>query len=357
MKSNVSYKVIPNPTDTAESAPYLGSAIPAGSLAFDNILSKMVAAGTHMTVATARYLLDAFYELAAQLAAECARVSTGTVSLFPAISGSFPTEDADFDPERNKLFVDAQLAQSLQAEVGGIVPGYAGEAGKEASVKINTVYCLETMEQGVIRGTGRVRIAGVDLTVPDGEDEALELWNAAATEKVCDFVVDATDGGQLITAHLASGHDVPKGKYRVRLASHGIDPTARLAAVTLPVTLAEGIVGVIPSLTRVREEGCEVDDVVAIPNTAETVVHGENLDGIAAANLKVVVMQRVSGEPAGIEYGVKAIDAEASDGTKLVFPNGLVDTAEEISMEEYEPRLVLSAWGHADELTLEFAYP
>ena len=36
------------------------------------------------------------------------------------------------------------------------------------------------------------------------------------------------------------------------------------------------------------------------------------------------------------------MDVEASDDTKLVFPNGLVDTEEEISMEEGEPRLVLT---------------
>ena len=358
MKSNIGYKIAPNPTDTADSAPYLGSAVPAGSLAYDNILTKMVDSGTHMTVATARYLLEALYELVADEAKECARVSTGTVSFYPAISGSFPTEDADFDAERNKLYVDAELSQALQDKIGALEPGYAGEAGDAAAgVKINSVYCQTTGEWNVIRGTGRFDIAGVNLTVPDGEDESLELWDAAAAEKVCDILVDATDGGQRITAHLVSGRDVPKGKYKVRLASHGIDPTARLAVVTQNVTLAEGIVGVVPSLTRVHEEGSETDDVVSIPNTDETVVHGEHLDGIAAANLKVVVMHRVSGEPAGIEYAVKAMDAEASDDTKLVFPNGLVDTEEAISMEEYEPRLVLTAWGHTDELTLEFAYP
>ena len=57
---NIGYKLVKNMMPaTAGKAPYLGMAIPAGSLAYDNILKEMIKAGTKMTRPTAKYFLDA----------------------------------------------------------------------------------------------------------------------------------------------------------------------------------------------------------------------------------------------------------------------------------------------------------
>lgn len=242
MDKNIKYKVVPNATPTKDVAPYLGIAVPNGSLAYDNILTRMVANGTHMTEPTARYFLEAFYELAAEvISAECVRISTGTVAIFPNISGGFDSEDADFDPERNKLFIDAAITQSLQDRVSGLVPVSAGTADGNTSVKISSAYDPVTKLFNAISGTDDVNFAGVNLTVPDAEDESFGLWKADLSEKVGDFEVVSTDGGQRITAHLSNAVAIPKGKYKVRLASHGLDPTAKLAVVTLSVTLVEAV--------------------------------------------------------------------------------------------------------------------
>ena len=288
-KTSIGYKIVPNNSPTQDAAPYTGQAIPNGSLAFDNILKSMVDGGTRMTVATARFFLEAFYELVADITAvECRRASTGTVSVFPAISGSFPSEDADFDPERNRLFVDAALSKSLQEQVAALAPGYAGEPGEASSVRISSAYDLGTMERGVVRGTGELRLAGVNLAVPDGEDESLGLWKADLSEKVADFVVVSTDGGQRITVRLADTAEVAKGKYKIRLASHGLDPTAKLAVVTLPVTVVEAVVPPAPvpgptvtavwsDYTEELPEGYDEDAVVVEDMPIH--VRGANLDG------------------------------------------------------------------------------
>ena len=108
---NIGYKLVKNcMAATAEKAPYLGMAIPVGSLAYDNILKKMVESGTKMTQPTAKFFLDALYEYATEkIAEEQVRINVGTVSIYPMIDGSFDSEDAPFDPKRNTLYVGATL--------------------------------------------------------------------------------------------------------------------------------------------------------------------------------------------------------------------------------------------------------
>ena len=148
-------------TTPADASHTIGVAVPIGSLAYDNILRRMLERGTFMTRATAQYFLNEF------------------------------------------------------------------------------------------------RIVGIDLTVPDGEDESLALVAADGTTKVADITVVSTDDGQRIVCTLASA--VPAGTYYVRLVSHGLDPTAPLstvlhkvavkAAETPPVPIAESEDGTVKVFT------------------------------------------------------------------------------------------------------------
>ena len=240
---NIGYKLIKNcMAATAEKAPYLGMAIPVGSLAYDNILKEMIKSGTKMTQPTAKYFLDALYEFAAErIAAEQVRINVGTVSIYPMIDGSFDSEDAPFDPKRNSLYVGATLSQELRDRVAGIAPDFTGDTSA-GTVKLHSCMDLETQVFKVIRGTGSFRLAGANLTVPDGPDESLGLFAKNGVDKVADIEVSETDGGQRITCRLKQADKaIPKGVYKVRLASHGLDPTDPLTVVTLTVTLVEAI--------------------------------------------------------------------------------------------------------------------
>ena len=271
---NIGYKLVKNVMPaTAEKAPYLGMAIPVGSLAYDNILKEMIKTGTKMTQPTAKYFLDALYEFAAEaIAAEVVRINIGTVSLYPAIDGSFDSEDAPFDPARNTLYVGASFAQELRDMVAGIAPDYAGGTSL-GTVKLHSCMDLETQVFKVIRGTGDFRLAGANLTVPDGSDESLGLYAKNGVDKVADIVVSETDGGQRITCHLSDAEPVPVGTYKVRLASHGLDPTDPLTVATLTVTLVEAVTPPAPTITKVTSGSGDEPDVVY---KAETVyVHGE----------------------------------------------------------------------------------
>ena len=295
---NIGYKLVKNNMPaTAEKAPYIGMAIPVGSLAYDNILREMIDGGTKMSLATARYFLEAFYDYAAKkIAAEAVRINTGTVAIYPMIDGSFDSEDAEFDPERNSLYVGATLSQSLRDRVASIVPDSSGE-NVGGTVKMDRIYDIESQARGVISGTSPFRISGRNLTVPDAEDESLALYAKDGITKVTDIVVSETDGGQQITCQLSAAVGVPKGTHKVRIASHGLDPTDPLTVATLTVTLVEAVPAPAPTVAKVRgkfEPEGEGDKMTHA--TGDFTVFGENLkDG--------------DGEP------VVKVEAGKSDGT------------------------------------------
>ena len=281
---NIGYKLVKNNMPaTAEKAPYLGMAVPVGSLAYDNILKDMIKTGTRLSLPTARFFLEAFYEFAAErIAEEVVRINTGTVAIYPMIDGSFDSEDAEFDPARNSLYVGATLSQSLRDRVAGIVPDSSGESAG-GTVKMDRIYDLTSKLRGVITGTDAFRISGRNLTVPDAEDESLALYAKDGVTKVADIVVSETDEGQWIICQLAGTVAVPKGTYKVRIASHGLDPTDPLTVATLTVTLVEAIPAPGPEpLLRIPEIGVVIDRLTEDGGGAPTAdglwaITGENL--------------------------------------------------------------------------------
>ena len=220
-----------------------------------------------------KYFLDALYEFAAErIAAEQVRINLGTVAIYPMIDGSFDSEDAPFDPKRNSLYVGATLSQELRDRVAGIAPDFAGDVSL-GTVKLHSCMDLETEVFKVIRGTEDFCLAGANVTVPDGEDESLGLYAKDGVDKVADIVVSETDGGQQLFCHLSDAAAVPKGTYKVRLASHGLDPTDPLTVATLTLTLVEAVVPP-AELTRSYNEGGE-DNI--LHNGEDIFLEGVNL--------------------------------------------------------------------------------
>ena len=316
---NIGYKLIKNSMPaTADKAPYLGMAIPVGSLAYDNILKEMVASGTKMTQPTAKYFLDALYEYAAEkIASDVVRINLGLVSIYPKIEGSFDTEDAAFDPARNALNVGAAFSAELRDRVMGLSPDFAGEASV-GTVKLHSCLDLETQTFKVIRGTKAFRLAGANLAVPDGEDESLALYAKNGLDKVADIVVSETDGGQRILCHLSDAAAVPSGTYKVRLASHGLDPTDPLTVVMLSVTLAEAIpepASRAPTLANAHSPGC---DPMSVSLHEDVILDGTNLKGFKRL---VAHHEEYAGE---IELPTEGATA-SDDGTQLALPGAVWD--------------------------------
>ncbi len=265
----VGYRLVRNGTSTAAKAPYLGVAVPIGSLAYDNILQRMLDRGTFMTRATAQYFLNAFYEFAAEkIADDVVRINMGAVSLYPMIGGAFDSEDDEFRAPRNTLYIGATLSQDIRDAVSGIAPTSLGVEAVNGNVKISSVMDLASETYRLIDGLKEFRIAGIDLTVPDGEDESLALVAADGLTKVADITVVSTEDGQRIICTLASA--VSAGTYYVRLVSHGLDPTAPLVTALHKVTVKAAAIPPGPDLTPV---------VTSIVSTAAGAIPGQLIKG------------------------------------------------------------------------------
>ena len=144
----VGYRLVRNGTSTADRAPYLGVAVPIGSLAYDNILQRMLNRGTFMTRATAQYFLNAFYEFAAEkIADDVVRINMGAVSLYPMIGGSFDSEDDEFRVPRNTLYIGATLSQEIRDAVSGISPDNPDEGVWLADPKTGETVATATVER------------------------------------------------------------------------------------------------------------------------------------------------------------------------------------------------------------------
>ena len=277
----VGYRLVRNGTSTADRAPYLGVAVPIGSLAYDNILQRMLDRGTFMTRATAQYFLNEFYEYAAErIADDVVRINMGAVSIYPMIGGSFDSEDDEFRAPRNTLYVGATLSQEIREAVSGIAPSSLGAGAANGTVKISSVMDLASETYRLIDGLKEFRIAGIDLTVPDGEDESLTLVAADGLTKAADITVVSTQDGQRIVCTLASA--VPAGTYHVRLVSHGLDPTAPLVTALHKVTVKAAAPAPGPEvvLTKVNDDGTvpTVDTINRIHGSNVTFLEGDTLE-------------------------------------------------------------------------------
>ena len=270
----VGYHLVRNGTSTADKAPYLGVAVPIGSLAYDNILRRMLDRGTFMTRATAQYFLNEFYEYAAKVIADdVVRINMGAVSIYPMIGGSFDSEDDEFRAPRNTLYVGATLSQEIRDAVAGITPTSLGAEAANGTVKISSVMDIASETYHLIDGLNEFRIVGIDLTVPDGEDESLSLVAADGTTKAADITVVSTEDGQRIVCTLASA--VPAGTYYVRLVSHGLDPTVPLTTVLHKVTVKAGEPTPPPEPIAQTSDGLVKVMSVADDETGDTFTYGD----------------------------------------------------------------------------------
>ena len=307
---NVGYKLVRNATPTADRAPYVGLAIPAGSLATDNILKSMIDQGTYLTNSTCQFFLDEFFEYAAEtIAADIVRINLGTISIYPMIGGGFDSEDDTYREPRNSLYVGVTLAQGLRDTVAEIEPEFMGDAADESSVRIWSVMDIASQVFRTINRLQPFHIAGTDLTVPDGPDESLALYKTDGTTKVCDITVSENDGGQRLVCSLETSA-IAKGTYLVRLASHGLDPTTPLAVVSHKVTVLAAEPTTPPSVTNVRSASASQDFSYVVGEDVEITGTGLAL----GAGDKVVVEFE---DPYGEKHAWDASVTSASD-TKIV---------------------------------------
>jgi len=110
-----------NPLKSKEESPYLVTVVPNGKVGLEEILSE-VAEKTSSSVQTVRLCWDAMMEIIQDELKKGNKVKTPLGLFEVAISGSSDTEDAPFDPERNKVYVKVTPSADIRNALKKLVP-------------------------------------------------------------------------------------------------------------------------------------------------------------------------------------------------------------------------------------------
>ena len=120
-EKKIGYRLKKNPLKTKDKVPYLADVVPVGTANLDMIMAD-VARELNITKARARLCYDALWETIHEELAKGNKVQTPFGLMEPAISGSFDTADAPFDPKRNKVYVKVTPPKAIRDALAKIVP-------------------------------------------------------------------------------------------------------------------------------------------------------------------------------------------------------------------------------------------
>jgi len=289
----VGYTTVANAMPASrDAAPYLGQTHVGGSYNQDDVARRIAASkGCQFGVeeikrvwnAVGNYLLDRMPE-------ELCAFDIGFARVRPAIGGSFPSMDAPFDAERNRVYVAVTPSDAIRDAVAGSSPVREGEAGDEPEVGNVT---WDGVASQTIKSGEPFQIYGNALTLNVGDESAeLRLPGGAGTVEVTVSAV-AEGNWQRLNGSLAHAVEPCEGAKLV-VKTHGYDPESGLKVVkSKPLTVLAG--GTPPAdppvATSYESEGMEGEPVTL--NGGSVKVNGTNLAGAT----KIAFRYAEDGEP------------------------------------------------------------
>ncbi len=275
----VGYKTVANGMPASrDAAPYLGQAHVGGSYTQDDVAHRIAASrGCQFGVeeikrvwnAVGNYLLDRMPE-------EPCAYDLGFVRVRPAIGGPFPSMDAAFDPERNRVYVSVTPSDTIRNAVADSSPvREGGESGDQPEV--GNVTWDDATSQTVKSGEP-FKVYGNALTLNVG-DESAELQLPGEAEPVAVALSPVVEGNwQRLEGRLAHPVEACKGAV-LAVKTHGYDPDSGLKVVkSRPLTvLADAPTPVeAPTITSAGTRG-DGDGYVNVTDSTLDVT-GENIE-------------------------------------------------------------------------------
>ena len=218
MNATHNVKAYRNSTDTAGKAPFFGSYISHENVPVD-VLCAQVAALGGLTAIQVRAMLEGSFDAIAELEKEgLVIVHLDGMSVWAVITGSFPTGDAAFDPERNALELSIRLDDSLRLALVNETAQIVTDADL-TKVRLDNIKDIEvTRPVNLIHGRHPFRAAGYNLVLSD-TGARVYLKDKSGTEHA--VVVDEVHSNQLFTAHTAEL--LEGGDYTLFVESRGGD--------------------------------------------------------------------------------------------------------------------------------------
>ena len=295
-----------NTSATRESAPYLGSYLSKETIKSDEFAAKIAEKCGLPAIQVQAIIAGAFDAIEELEKEELVRLHVDGFTVCGIITGSFPTADAKFDPERNALQLALRLDEGVRNSLADVTPSIVTDASL-TRLRIDNLADIEVQRPyNLIHGRHVFRVAGFCMVLSD-EGAETYLENAMGTKFA--LVVDEVVSKQLFRAHTAELLEA--GDYKLVVKSRAGDAAGPLQTATKRVKYLKVI------------DPPTVDDIASEGHT------GEIVSGTAFA---------AKGS------GLDAFDAEAGDTVKVKWTQGGVDKEATIDPADIA----------ADKLSFEF---
>ena len=209
-----------------EEAPYLGRAQPGATADQAEVASLMVKRGCQMGAAEIVRIWNetAFHVKDTLLEGRALALDLGFVRLYPAISGTFPTADAAFNRDDNRIYVAATPSDNIRDALKNGTPTRSGETASARSDILKDTWG-DARDKNTIKSGERIIIICTGVTLGNGGEHAeLRLPDdAGAVPVTLEQTTPSDDGRQRFYGHLAQPVDACKGA-TLWLWTHGLTP-------------------------------------------------------------------------------------------------------------------------------------
>ena len=281
-----------NTSATKASAPYLGSYISKETVKSDAFAARIAERCGLPAIQVQAIIAGAFDEIEQLQQDGLVRVHLDGLAVCGIITGSFPTADAAFDPERNSLQLAVRLDDDVKNELADVVPAIVSDASV-TKLRVDNVMDIEIPRPfNLIHGKHVFSVAGLKMVL---DDEGAEVFLQNARGTTFEVVIDEVKSSQLFTAHTAAL--LEPGDYKLIVKSRGGDAEGPLQTVFRKVKYLQVVDP--PTVDSIATEG------------KEGIVKGEAFAAVGA-NLswkdgdKVTVKWTEGGEEKSLEVTPKA---------------------------------------------------
>ena len=177
---SVNYRLVRNElaTEKAGAETFVGRVEVKETYGLQDVARQMVKEGCAVKESTIRLVLSEFADLVAELVSSGRAVNiSGLVKFAPAVRGTFATEDAAWDPSKNRLVVNATVGSRLRTAASG--SGVRRMDLVTLPTLTDVTELVNSGERGVIVGPGPFLVQGTKLEWDEeAEDEGFFMLYA-----------------------------------------------------------------------------------------------------------------------------------------------------------------------------------
>ena len=311
-----------NTSATKESAPYLGSYISKETLKTDEFAAKIAEKCGLPAIQVQAIIAGAFDAIEELEKEELVRLHVDGLTVCGVITGSFPTADAKFDPEKNALQLAIRLDEGIRNALADVTPAVITDASL-THLRIDNLADLEVQRpQNLVHGQHVFRVAGFCMVLSDDGAEAY-FENAMGTR--FELVVDEVISKQLFKAHTAEL--LEGGDYKLVIKSRAGDAAGPLQTATKRVKYLK----VIDPTTITNVHGVFDTNVDKVTMGNEVEIVGTKLD---AGDVKVKWLDE--GEPKSLTLSDGFISSREADKivtTENWWPSTTIAAGSEVTFE------------------------